>query len=112
MVNCKDDEIEHQGVCVGIEDRFNQLMKDVPTSIFWKWVESWKDPDALVYETENWDAATKKQSIWDIEKLIEERAVKHPFIPLLNSQAIDRVLSSMPDSHILAAAESRKNHGK
>ena len=73
MVNCKDGEIEFRGACVNIADRFKQLMTDVPTSIFWKWVESWKDPIALINETENWNVATKKQTIRDIEKLIEEQ---------------------------------------
>ena len=63
MTNFTDEEMD------SIEKKFSSLIRDEMTNKeFWEYISSWKDPDSLCREMEEWDIQAKKEAIETIEE--------------------------------------------
>jgi len=63
------------------DERVDEIFSDVIREKmndpnFWMWIKSWKDPESLCREAENWDLTTKREELktfkdWGLIKLTE-----------------------------------------
>jgi len=53
-----------------IDEKFKELLADMPDEDFWKWVATWKDAESIIEDAEEWDTKTKQEEIEKIRELI------------------------------------------
>ena len=55
-----------------IDDEFFDLVRNVMTDDeFWKWVRSWKDPETIIDQVENWDSKDKMNTLIEFGYVIK-----------------------------------------
>ncbi len=55
---------------MGIEDEFADLIRNNMTDReFWEWVGTWKDPQSICEQAEEWDIELKREEIKKIKKM-------------------------------------------
>ena len=73
-----------------IEQKFSSLIRDeMSNKEFWDYVSSWKDPDVLCEDMEQWDIQTKKEAIDTIENGFHRPRPRQIRAQLINIEDIE-----------------------
>jgi phosphoribosyl-ATP pyrophosphohydrolase len=72
IIKEKLDELEELLDDEKVDDEFRGLIEEISDTVFWKYVESWKDEQDLIDQMLEWDTETKAQGIKEIKELIEK----------------------------------------